>query len=433
MPGAAFFMRQPPRLRTGGLFHLYRLRALAKDMTMQSVEIKKDIFWVGAVDYDNRDFHGYSLSPQGSTYNAYLVKDEKNVLFDTVSAKCAGTMLCRLASVLPPEKVDYIVCNHMEPDHAGALAQVVERCKPEKIFCSKMGLQSMKGYFDISNWPVQAVQNGETISIGKRTITFVETRMLHWPDSMVSYIPQDKLLISNDAFGQNIASTARYVDEYEPAALLQAIKEYYYNIVLPYSPQVLKALPVVEGLDIDMIAPDHGLIHRGKDAVQRIVDIYRMLAEQKTQRRAVIIYDSMWHSTERMASAIASGMEEKGVPVRLMSLKKNHHSAVMTELADCGAVVAGSPTHNNTVLPYVASTLTYMKGLRPKNRIGAAFGSYGWSGESPRIIHEWLESMGMDMPVAALKQQWAPNKDCFKACHAFGGAVADALIQKCGG
>ncbi|MDD2967242.1 MAG: FprA family A-type flavoprotein [Desulfovibrionaceae bacterium] len=400
---------------------------------MTPLEIKKDIFWVGAVDFDNRDFHGYSLSPQGSTYNAYLIKDEKNVLFDTVSAHCATTLLCRLAKVLPPERVDYIVCNHLEPDHAGALKAVVERCKPEKIFCSKLGLQSMAGYFDISNWPVQVVSNGEEICIGKRTITFVETRMLHWPDSMVSYIKEDRLLISNDAFGQNIASTERFADQWNPYALAQAVKEYYYNIVLPYSPQVLKVLPLVESLDIDMIAPDHGLIHRGQESVRLILDMYRTLAEQKPQKRAVIIYDTMWHSTEKMAAAIISGLEEQGVPVRLMSLKENHHSAVMSEIAQCGAVIVGSPTHNNTYLPLVGAMLTYMKGLRPQNRIGGAFGSFGWSGEAPKQIYEWLSSMGWDMPVDALRQKWSPDMECYKAAHAMGATIAKALIAKCEG
>jgi flavorubredoxin len=400
---------------------------------MKPLEIKKDIFWVGAVDFNNRDFHGYSLSPQGSTYNAYLIKDEKNVLFDTVSAHCATTLLCRVAKVLPPQQVDYIVCNHLEPDHAGALKEVVERCKPEKIFCSKLGLQSMAGYFDISTWPVQVVSNGEEICIGKRTITFVETRMLHWPDSMVSYIKEDRLLISNDAFGQNIASTERFADEWNPYALSQAVKEYYYNIVLPYSPQVLKVLPLVESLDIDMIAPDHGLIHRGKESVRSILDTYRTLAEQKPQKRAVIVYDTMWHSTEKMAAALVSGLEESGVPVRLMSLKENHHSAVMSEIAQCGAVIVGSPTHNNTYLPFVAAMLTYMKGLRPQNRIGAAFGSFGWSGEAPKQIHEWLASMGWDMPVEPLRQKWMPDLDCYKATHAMGVAIGKALIEKCGG
>lgn len=397
---------------------------------MQPVEIKKDIWWVGAVDYDNRDFHGYSISPGGSTYNAYVIKDEKTVLFDTVDKHDTGTLLCRLAKVTPLEKVDYIVCNHLEMDHSGALAEVVARCKPEKIFCSTMGAKSMAGYFDTTGWPVHPVKNGETINIGKRNITFLETRMLHWPDSMVSYIPEDRLLISNDAFGQNIASTERFGDEFNREKLLHAIKEYYYNIVLPFSPQALKAISALSSLPIDMIAPDHGLIHRGEEGVKFIIDAYRTMAEQKPQQRALIVYDTMWHSTEKMAYAIGSGLEEMGVPMRIMSTKQNHHSAIMTELADCGAVVVGSPTHNNTILPLVASTLTYMKGLRPQNRVGAAFGSYGWSGESARIIHDWLASMCMDMVGEPLKHQWAPDHDCLKACHALGKSVGEALIQK---
>ncbi len=399
---------------------------------MQPLEIKKDIFWVGAVDYNNRDFHGYSVSPKGSTYNAYVIKDEKTVLFDTVSAHCTNTMLCRLAHVTPLEKVDYIVCNHLELDHAGALAELVKRCKPEKIFCSAMGLKSMAGYFDISDWPVEAVQNGAEISIGSRTIKFFETRMLHWPDSMVSYIPEDKLLISNDAFGQNIASSQRFGDEVCQEMVLQLVKEYYYNIVLPFSSQVIKAIDALAPLDIDMIAPDHGLIHRGSDGVRFIMNLYKEMAEQKPQKRAVIIYDTMWHSTEKMAYAIGSGLEAVGVPMRIMSLKQNHHSAVMTELADCGAVIVGSPTHNNNVMPYIASMLTYMKGLRPLNRVGAAFGSYGWSGESPKIIHEWLQSMKMDMVGDPLRQQWSTSHDSIAACYELGKSVGEALIAKIG-
>ena len=400
---------------------------------MQPIEIKKDIWWVGAVDYDNRDFHGYSVSPIGSTYNAYVVKDEKTVLFDTVTKSFTGAMLCRLNKVTPLEKVDYIVCNHLELDHAGALAEVVARCKPEKIFCSQMGLKSIAGYFDCADWPIQAVKTGDEISIGKRTIKFVETRMLHWPDSMVSYIPQDKLLISNDAFGQNIASTERFGDQYDRSELLDAIREYYYNIVLPFSPQVLKAIDLLGGLEIDMIAPDHGLIHRGPEGVKFILDTYKAMAEQKPQKRAVIVYDTMWKSTEAMAYAIGSGLEELDIPVRIMSLKRNHHSAVMTELGRCGAVLAGSPTHNNNVLPLMAAMLTYMKGLRPLNRVGGAFGSFGWSGESPKIIHEWLASMGMDMPAQPVKYAWAPTHDTLKTCHELGLTVGRALIEKCEG
>ncbi|MDR3362250.1 MAG: FprA family A-type flavoprotein [Desulfovibrio sp.] len=399
---------------------------------MQPVEIKKDIFWVGSVDYDHRDFHGYSRSPSGSTYNAYLIKDQKNVLVDTVAPGHAGTLLCRLAKTLDPEKVDYIVCNHLELDHAGALAEIVERVKPEKIFVSQAGLKSIAGYYGGKNWPVQAVKSGETLNIGQRNIVFQETRMLHWPDSMVSYIPEDKLLISNDIFGQNIASSARFADDFgNDDIYVKRIKEYYYNIVLPYSPIVLKTLPVVEALDIDMIAPDHGLIHRGKKAVRFIIDAYRALAGQKPQQRALIFYDTMWQSTERMAYVVCSGLEENNVPTRLMSVKSNHHSEVMTELADCGAVLAGSPTHNNTVLPLVGAVLTYMKGLRPLNRIGGAFGSYGWSGESAKQLQEHLAAMNIEMPAEPVKCAWRPDKDALKACHALGRTVAEALKKKC--
>ncbi|MDD3683793.1 FprA family A-type flavoprotein [Desulfovibrio desulfuricans] len=401
---------------------------------MQPVEIKKDIFWVGFVDYDHRDFHGYSRSPDGSTYNAYLIRDEKNVLLDTVASGCEGTLLCRMAQVLEPEKIDYIICNHMELDHAGALEAIIERCKPEKIFVSQTGLKSMAGYFDCKDWPVQAVKSGDSINIGKRTIVFQETRMLHWPDSMVSYIPEDKLLVSNDIFGQNIASSARFVDEFgDDGEYTRRVKEYYFNIVLPYSPMVLKTLPVVEKLDIDMIAPDHGLIQRGEKAVRGIIDMYRAMAEQKPQQRALIFYDTMWESTETMAYAICSGLEENNVPTRIMSVKQNHHSAVMTELADCGAVIAGSPTHNNTVLPLMAAQLTYMKGLRPLNRIGAAFGSYGWSGEGPKFLHEQLASMNMEMPAEPVKCTWRPDHEALKACHQMGVTIAEALKKKCQG
>ena len=400
---------------------------------MKPVELAKDIFWIGAVDYNKRNFHGYSRSPRGTTYNSYLIRDEKNVVFDTVDNDYAGTMFCRLAKLMPLDKVDYIVVNHTEKDHAGALCQLVERCKPEKIITSTMGKRFMEAQFDTTGWPIEVVKTGDVINIGKRNIHFVETRMLHWPDSMVSYIPEDKLLISNDAFGQNIATSYRYADEHDQGDFVRAIKEYYYNIVLPYSPQVLKTLPIVESLDIDMIAPDHGLIHRGEKSVKFIVDMYRQMAEQKPQQRAMVIYDTMWHSTEKMAYAVCSGLEEVGVPTRLMSVKSNHHSEIMTELANCGAVIAGSPTHNNTIMPLMASTLTYMKGLRPQNRVGGAFGSFGWSGESAKVLHEMLASMGMDMPADFVKCNWTPRHEALRACVELGKTVGEALKKKCRG
>ena len=402
---------------------------------MQPLEIKKDIYWVGAVDYGSRDFHGYSLSPQGTTYNTYVVLDEKNVLFDTVKHGFSDVMISRLSKVIAPEKIDYIVVNHVELDHSGALPQLIKLCRPEKVFCSPMGQKAIETHFKgWEEWPLHIVKTGDSISIGKRTVQFVETRMLHWPDSMFSYIPEDALLFSNDAFGQNIASSERFADEINREVLQHAMVEYYHNIVLPYSQQVLKTLALAEELklDIDMIAPDHGLIFRGKDDVKYVLDAYRRFAEQKPRKRAVIVYDTMWHSTEKMAFAIAEGLNAEGVPFRLMDMKDNHHSAVMTELARCGLVIVGSPTHNNGILPYMSAMLTYMKGLRPQNRIGGAFGSFGWSGECVKILTEHLQGMGFELPVEPVKVKYVPGEENLEQCVEMGKALARALKVKCG-
>lgn len=402
---------------------------------MKPVELMKDVFWIGAVDFNKRDFHGYSRSPHGTTYNAYLIRDEKNVVFDTVDNQYAGTMFCRLAKIMPLEKVDYIVVNHTERDHAGALCQLVERCKPEKIFTTAVGKRFMEAQFDTTDWPIEVVKTGDSISIGKRSIHFVETRMLHWPDSMVSYVPEEKLLITNDIFGQNIASTERFVDQYDRSALLQAVKEYYYNIVLPFSPLVLKALDAIAGmnLDIETIAPDHGLIFRKKEDCAFIMNTYRELATQQTKPKALVVFDSMWGSTDIMAEAIISGLVDEGVECVLIDIQKNHHSSVMTALADCGAVLVGSSTHNNSMLPEIAGLLTYMKGLRPQNRVGAAFGSYGWSGEAPKHIQEILAAMNVELPAEPLKIAFLPKHEGLAQCHQLGVTVAKALKAKCGG
>lgn len=401
---------------------------------MQPLQIKEDVYWVGAVDFASRDFHGYSLSPRGTTYNAYVIRDEKNVLFDTVKHEFTGTMLCRLANLMDPEKIDYIVVNHVELDHSGSLAKMVEVCKPEAVFCSPMGQKAIAAHFPESDkWPLRVVKTGDSISMGKRSIQFIETRMLHWPDSMLSFIPEEKLLISNDAFGQNIASSERFADELEREVIEHAMVEYYHNIVLPYSSQVLKVLDHVAALklDIEMIAPDHGLIFRGREEVNYALGAYRRFAEQKTRKRAIITYDTMWHSTEKMAYAIGEGLRKAGVPYRLMDLKHNHHSAVMTEVGRSGLVIVGSPTHNNGIMPAVAGFLCYMKGLRPKNRLGAAFGSFGWSGECVKIITEQLQAMGLETPVEAVKTQFVPTHEVLSQCFEMGNALGEALKAKC--
>ncbi|MDR2503455.1 MAG: FprA family A-type flavoprotein [Deltaproteobacteria bacterium] len=400
---------------------------------MTPVELKKDIFWVGAVNFGCHDFHGYSIAPRGTSYNAYLIKDKKNVLLDTVQAHEAEVMAARLELTIPAEKIDYIVVNHLEPDHAGALEYMVRRCKPEKIFCSVAGLKSMAGYFNINGWPVQAVKTGDVINIGRRNIHFIETRMLHWPDSMLSYIPEEKLLISNDAFGQNIAASFIYADQADRSVLTQAIEEYFFNIVLPFSPQVLKTLDLAAELklDLDMIAPDHGLIFRTPEDVAFILGKYREMALQKPRKKALIFYDTMWHSTELLAKAVADGLDKSGVPYRMMFLKNHHHSELMTELARCGAILAGSPTHNNGVMPLVSAALTYIKGLRPQNLLGGAFGSYGWSGEAQNKIADILTEMKVEQPAAPVKCMFRPQEADLTAAAALGQSVGAALAERC--
>ena len=401
---------------------------------MRPVELKKNIYWVGAVDFDIRNFHHYSRSPEGSTYNAYLVCDEKKVLFDTVNAHEFETLAKHIAEITDPESIDYIVCNHLEQDHSGALPRIVKLCKPEKIFCSAMGYKSVTNIYNTEGWPIEVVKDGQRLNIGKRNITFLETRMLHWPDSMVSYLEEDKVLFSNDAFGQNIASSYRFADECNRFQLHESMKRYYYNIVLPYSPQVLKTLKRVTdlGLQFDIIAPDHGLIYRTPEDVKFVIDSYLEFAQQKPKKRAVIAYESMWNGTAKMAEAVADGLEQENVPYVLINLQTCHCSDVMTELADSGALILGSATRNNMPMVNMMACLAHVKGLRPQNLVGATFGTYGWSGEAPKMMADALADMKVELVGEPLKCYFNPKKEDLEKCRELGAAVARALKEKCG-
>ena len=400
---------------------------------MKPCVIKDGIYWIGAVDWNRRNFHGYSLSHKGTTYNNYLIKDEKIALVDTVAKEFWSTLKCNLAHVLEPgEKIDYFVINHLEPDHAGCLALAVEKYQPEKIYVSPMGQKAMEAHFHYKDWPVEVVPTGTEISLGKRTLRFVEARMLHWPDSMLTYCPEDKIVFTNDAFGQNWATSERFADEVDRPMLERLMAEYYANIVLPYSPVVLKLLDTLAEmkLDVDTVCPDHGLILRGDDCAWAM-EKYREFAEQKPKNKAVIVYDTMWHSTEKMALAVASGLADEGVSVRVMCMKNNHHSEVMSEIFDAAAVVVGSPTHNNGILPLMADMLTYIKGLRPQNKIGAAIGSFGWSGECVKVLNQWLEDCGMEV-MDAVKVKHVPDHEILGKCYEQGKAIAAAIKGKLG-
>ncbi|WP_028573835.1 FprA family A-type flavoprotein [Desulfonatronovibrio hydrogenovorans] len=400
---------------------------------MAVVEIKKNVYWVGAVDWNIKNFHGYSLARRGTTYNAFLVLDDKVTLFDTVPEKFRLDLYHQIHKLIKPSDIDYLVVNHVELDHSGALPFMVEKCSPEKIFCSPMGEKSLLSHFHRPDWPVQVVKDGDSISLGQTNVQFMEARMLHWPDTMFSYIPEHKLLISSDAFGQNIATTRLFDDQNDLSLLLSEARHYYTNIILPFSGFVQKALARVResGLEIDMIAPDHGIVWRSH--VPEILKAYDDFSSQRIREKAVLVFDTMWHSSEKMLKALGDALVEEGLEINFMSLKKFHHSDVMGEFSDAAALICASPTHNNGMLPLMANFLTYMKGLKPKGRIGAALGSFGWSGEAPKAMADILETAGFDVPVPPLKVQNVPTHEDLARCREMGKTLARSIKEKVAG
>lgn len=392
---------------------------------MKPIEIAEGVWDVGVIDWNIRDFHGYSTY-RGSTYNAFLIIDEKIALIDTVKAPFADQLLDHIARVVDPRKIDLVISNHTEMDHTGALPRVMHRIGEDKpLYCSKMGRKNLARHFP-QPWNFHEVASGGELSLGRRTLSFLETRMLHWPDSMFTLLKEDNILFSSDAFGQHLASAAQFDDEADDALWLQA-KKYFANILLPYAPKILKLLEDVTamGLAPGMICPDHGILWR-KDPMA-ILNAYRDWALQKPVKRAIVVYDTMWHSTETMAEAVTAGLAAEGVPAQPIHIRSSHRSNIITEAMDAGAIVFGSPTLNNQMFPTVADVLTYMKGLKPKNKIGAAFGSFGWSGEAVKLVHQELETMGFEMVGPDVRWPYVPEAEGRKASFELGRSVARAL------
>ena len=395
---------------------------------MGPVEIKSNVYWVGAVDWNIRDFHGYS-TPKGTTYNAYLVIDEKIALFDTVKLPFKKDLIENISRIIDPRRIDYLVVNHVEMDHSGTVPDIVELAGPEEVICSPMGKKALIDHYNRGDWPYHVVETGQTLKLGKKTVSFLETRMLHWPDSMMSYILEDRLLLSSDAFGQHWATSQRFDDEIDAAELFNHAGKYYANILLLFSPVVQKLMTkIVEmGLDIDMIAPDHGLIWRHDPA--GIISAYRKWSRQESRRNALIVYDTMWQATESMAHAISEGLKEEGFDFQILNLKFNHRSDIMAEVLDSSAIVLGSPTINNGMMPAMADLLSYMKGLRPAGKVGAAFGSYGWSGEAVKLISEAMRDMNIGLVSDGVRVKYSPKKEDLDRCVELGRQVARAALN----
>ncbi|MFC1887350.1 FprA family A-type flavoprotein [Candidatus Cloacimonadota bacterium] len=372
---------------------------------MKAIEIKKGIYWVGGIDWHLRNFHGY-LTQRGSTYNSYLIIDEKITLVDNVKHYLFEEQLNRISQIIDPAKIDYIVQNHIEMDHSGSLPKMMDVCPNAKVFASPKGVEGLPKHYKKA-WDFQVVKSGDILDLGKRSLHFVQTPMVHWPDNMVSYCPEEKILFSNDAFGQHIASSERFDEEYPFSVMMHEAAKYYANIVLPYGSQVVKALKVVGSLDVDIVCPSHGLILR--KYIPEILEKYRKWSANETDNKALIIYDTMWGSTEKIAYSVQEAFETKGYQTRLFNLQYTHISDIMTEILTTRYICVGSPTLNNNILPTVAAFLTYLKGLAPKNRIGMAFGSYGWGGQSVGIVENTLKECGFEI-LDQIKMQYVPDK-----------------------
>lgn len=395
---------------------------------MRTTELAKGIYWVGAIDWDVRDFHGYSTY-RGTTYNAFLIVDEKITLFDTVKSSHIEDLLRHIRAIVDPEKIDYLVVNHVEMDHSGSLPEMMEIIKPEKLICSPMGQKALLDHFHREDWPFEVVKSGDEISIGKRTIQFLETRMLHWPDSMFSYIKEDGILFSSDAFGQHYATSERFDDEVSMPEVMHESAKYYANILYLYSPLIRKLLKQVSemNLDIKMIAPDHGVIWRSH--IGSILKAYDEWSRNTFEKKALVIYDTMWHSTEEMAKAIAIGLEETGVSTSMINLKVHHRSDVMTEILKARAVILGSSTLNNGLLPRMAGFLMYMRGLKPANKLGASFGSYGWSGEAVNLMNNSLLEMKIEVIEEGLRLKYVPAAGQLEECREMGRRIGQAVLD----
>ncbi len=379
---------------------------------MKPVQIADGIYWVGGIDWRLRNFHGY-LTQRGSSYNAYLIIDEKVTLVDSVKSYLTQDMLDRIASLVDVSKIDYLVANHVEMDHSGAIPEVAKLAPNMQIVCSPKGAEGLRMHYGELNYKV--VKTGDSLNLGKRSLNFVQTPMVHWPDNMLSFCPEEKILFSNDAFGQHIATSERFDDELPVHIVMEEAAKYYANIVLPYGNQVKAALSAVSGFEIKTIAPSHGVIWRKH--LPEILGSYTKWCTNETVSKAVVVYDTMWDSTAKMAGAVAEAFENCGILTTIVNPQDSHISDIMTSLLSARFVCVGSPTLNNNMLPSVAAFLTYLKGLAPKGRVGMAFGSYGWGGQSVALVEDELRKCGFDLMQSA-RFQYIPDGEKLAALTA---------------
>jgi flavorubredoxin len=388
---------------------------------MSITKIIPGVYWVGAVDWTVKSFHGHTYSTQkGTTYNAYLIMDDKVALVDTVYGPFADEMIANIKQIIAPEKIDYIIANHVEIDHSGVLPAIRKLCPKAKVFGTAKCKEGLLKHYYFTDWDFQVVKTGDKLKLGKKTLTFNEAPMLHWPDSMFSYLIEDELLLPNDAFGQHYATSERFDDEVDTYALMEEAAKYYGNILWPLSSLVLKKIEelVKANIPIKMIAPSHGIIWRKDPA--KIVNAYLSWAKNETKPKIVVVYETMWQATEKMARKITEGISDSGIDVKLFDITQSDRTEVIREMLDAKGYIIGSSTHDNEMLPAIAGFLYFLKGLKPKNRIAFAFGSYGWAGGAVKNIEDALKDAGIDIAQDATSVKYVPDENELKTCYEFG-------------
>ena len=396
---------------------------------MKEIPIKNNVSWIGKIDWELRRFHGDEYSThRGSTYNSYLIKEKKVALIDTVWNPFAKEYVENLTKIIPLDKIDYVIANHAESDHSGALPELMRHIPDKPIYCTANGVKSLKGHYH-KDWNFQVVKTGDQLDLGDKKLIFVEAMMLHWPDSMFCYLTGDNILFSNDAFGQHYASEFMFNDLVDQAELMSECIKYYANILTPFSPLVDKKIKEVLAfnLPVDMICTSHGVIWR--DNPTQIVGKYAEWAGNYKENQITILYDTMWNATRIMAETIANGIKsaDPNVNIKLFNLAKSDKNDAITEVFKSKGILVGSPTINRGILTAVASFLEEIRGLRFVGKKAAVFGSYGWSGESPKVLAEHLEKSGFQLVDEGLKVMWNPDEAGLKQCFEFGQKLAGLL------
>ncbi len=389
---------------------------------MNKVSLAEGINWVGVVDWNLRDFHDY-ITRRGTTYNAYLIQDEKTALVDTVKYTFSDELLRKICELVDPEKLDYIIINHLEMDHSSSLPILAKYAKNATLIASPRGKDAIIEHYG-SDFCIETVKTGDELKLGKRTLRFVEAPMLHWPDSMFTYVVEDKILMPNDAFGQHLATSKRFNDEVDGNVLMEEAKTYYANILMPLAPLITRKLDEVAkmGIPIKIIAPSHGLIWRSDPS--KIIKAYLKWSAGVFDHKVVIVYDTMWGSTDKMARAIVEGIASQGVDVKLMKLRAAEQTDIVTEILDAKAVVVGSPTLNNGIFPTLGSFLTHITGLKPRGKLWGFFGSYGWGGGAVRGMKEMAQKAGFEVHEQSVEVKYVPNQEDLKKCFEFGQQIA---------